>query len=175
MNAWVNAFLFFLPAGIANAAPVLSTYIPGLKGWNTPLDFGKSWRGSRIFGDNKSWRGLLVGAAAGGLTAFLESTLAYSALSQDKLWFTLAGVLMGAGALIGDAIESFFKRRMGIKPGQVWFPFDQIDYIIGGLIAVSPFVQWYPALIGRILVLYFGLHLLTNFVAYKLGIRDQPI
>ncbi len=175
MNSWFNAFLFFLPAGMANVTPVLASKIPVLKRWNAPLDFGKSYHGKRIFGDHKTWRGLLSGVIVAGLVAAAEADLAYYVLNEDRLWFILAGMLMGFGALMGDAIKSFFKRRVGIAPGQSWFPFDQTDYIIGGLLAVSPFIQWYPALIGQVLIIYFGLHLITNYIAFRLGIRDQPI
>ena len=37
------------------------------------------------------------------------------------------------GALIGDIIESFFKRRIGKGRGEDWIPFDQIDFILGAL------------------------------------------
>ena len=37
------------------------------------------------------------------------------------------------GALIGDIIESFFKRRVGIERGKNWIPFDQLDFILGVL------------------------------------------
>ena len=37
------------------------------------------------------------------------------------------------GALMGDIIESFFKRRIGKKRGEDWIPFDQLDFILGVL------------------------------------------
>ena len=37
------------------------------------------------------------------------------------------------GALGGDVIESFFKRRAGRNRGEDWIPFDQIDFILGVL------------------------------------------
>jgi CDP-2,3-bis-(O-geranylgeranyl)-sn-glycerol synthase len=82
---------------------------------------------------------------------------------------------MGFGALFADAVESFFKRRAGIGPGKTWVPFDQIDYIIGGLVFVAPFVSLSFADIARIFVLYFGLHFLFSFLAYKIGWKKSPI
>jgi CDP-2,3-bis-(O-geranylgeranyl)-sn-glycerol synthase len=38
------------------------------------------------------------------------------------------------GALLGDVIESFFKRRVGKDRGQDWIPFDQLDFLVGALI-----------------------------------------
>ena len=37
------------------------------------------------------------------------------------------------GALLGDIVESFFKRRVGRKRGENWIPFDQLDFILGVL------------------------------------------
>ena len=48
-------------------------------------------------------------------------------------WFFI-GLLLGSGALIGDAVKSFFKRKEGIKPGNRFIPWDQLDYSIGSLV-----------------------------------------
>jgi len=37
------------------------------------------------------------------------------------------------GALMGDIIASFFKRRIGKDRGQDWIPVDQLDFILGVL------------------------------------------
>lgn len=170
-----NALIFFLPAGLANMAPVFAVYIPGLKSWRTPMDFGLSWRGLRLFGDNKTWRGLAFGTLVGGLTNIILHDLIISS-PEDNLWYVFAaGCALGCGALVGDAIESFFKRRRGLKPGDSWFPCDQLDYIIGGLIFVYPLVPVPPLLMLAIAVIYFGLHLITSYIGYLLGLKPQPI
>jgi CDP-2,3-bis-(O-geranylgeranyl)-sn-glycerol synthase len=175
MNTFWTALLFFLPGGLANMAPVFSNKIPGLNKWKTPLDFGKSFRDKRIFGDNKTWRGLMSGILLGGIVATFESAWAQHALGHDQAWFIVAGLLMGFGALAGDAVESFFKRQIGIKPGHSWFPFDQTDFIIGGLLAVTFLVHLNAGLIIRIFVVYFGLHLTSSYIGYKLKLKDKPI
>ena len=60
------AIWIFLPAGAANAAPVWANKIRWLKDWQAPLDFGKTFRGKRLFGQNKTWRGLFFGCLAAG-------------------------------------------------------------------------------------------------------------
>lgn len=182
MNIWWFALLFFLPAGIANIGPVLANKIPGFNKFKTPIDFGKSWRGIRIFGDNKTWRGLVFGSLLGGLTAItiygvlpeLYSLVTTKVQLTNISVFSI-GILLGAGALFGDALESFLKRRVGIKPGDSWFPLDQIDYIIGGMLLVSLLVRLTPSQGGAIFVLYFGLHLITAYLGYKIGFKDKPI
>lgn len=182
MSDALYALLFFLPAGLANASPVLANRIPLLNRWSTPVDFGKTFRGKRILGNNKSWRGVLFGAVIGSLTAVIVHNyqpylLNGSLLMESMPWFgpSLLGFVMGFGALLGDSVESFFKRRLGIKPGNSWFPFDQTDYIIGGLLLILPLVELSWSLVGLILVIYFCLHLIVSYIGYLLGLKDKPL
>jgi CDP-2,3-bis-(O-geranylgeranyl)-sn-glycerol synthase len=172
MNILFDAFWFFLPAGIANMSPVFAAKIPFIRNWKTPIDLGKTQDGHRILGDNKTWRGLAFGTFIGAFVCILQQMV----LPEYSLSHAVViGAAQGAGALVGDAAESFFKRRHGIRPGNAWFPFDQTDYIIGGLLFVSPFVPLYLELILFIFVLYFGLHLLASYVGYLVGFKDKPI
>ena len=50
----------FLPAAIANMFPVIFKWVPLL---DYPVDLGRSFRGKRIFGNNKTYRGFLVGVS----------------------------------------------------------------------------------------------------------------
>ncbi len=173
MHSWFYALLFFLPAGVANMAPLIANKIPGLNQWKTPLDLGTRINGQPIFGPNKTVRGVVSGTVAALITGLVLFQL-YSFPYEFGI-FVIGTTLMGLGALLGDAIESFFKRKAGIKPGNSWFPFDQLDYIIGGLV-LSYFVLLPPfELVLRVAVLYFGLHLLISYVGYLLGFKQQPI
>jgi CDP-2,3-bis-(O-geranylgeranyl)-sn-glycerol synthase len=179
----LTALWFFLPAGLANAGPVFANRIPGLNRWKTPMDFGKTYRGQRIFGANKTVRGLVVGIVLATLMIALQKhlftrnlwVLEHSALDYRAASVWLLGPLFGAGALIGDAVESFFKRRRGILPGHTWFPFDQLDYIIGGLLFVAPIAKPSLGLVIAVMGVYFTLHLITVYVGYRTGFRDKPI
>ena len=79
---------------------------------------------------------------------------------------------MTLGALGGDALKSYFKRKKGIQSGQPWFPFDQIDLILGAIICTLPFYKL--PLIETLLILIITpfLHFATNFISYKLKIKD---
>lgn len=168
------AFLIFLPAGAANATPVFANKIPILRNWKTPLDFGMSWRGKRILGNNKSWRGLVTGVLIGILFGIFISNPLLSLGGYVEMPVALMAML-GFGALVGDAVESFFKRRLNRPPGVSWFPFDQIDYIIGGLLFSLPFGAWDLGLAVAVFIIYFGLHLTCAYIAYLLGLKDKPI
>jgi CDP-2,3-bis-(O-geranylgeranyl)-sn-glycerol synthase len=166
----IFSFWYFLPAGIANMAPPIAAHISFLRRWDTPLDFGKTYRGIRIFGGHKTLRGLLVGLLCGTLTCILQAQIIPVPYNP-----TILGFLLSLGALGGDAIKSFFKRRTDIPPGKTWFPFDQLDYILGGLFLSSfYFIPPFPVYLG-VFVLYFGLHLLFSYFGFLLHLKTDPI
>jgi CDP-2,3-bis-(O-geranylgeranyl)-sn-glycerol synthase len=178
------ALWFFLPAGIANMVPIIAAKAPGLRTWNAPIDLGRSYRGKRIFGSHKTWRGLAVGIVAGTIVLAIQQYLVgevawiadwTSQVDYQALPTLLMGPLFAIGALGGDAIESFFKRQRGIQPGKGWFPFDQTDYIIGGAIATMPFVSLSLLQYGWLLVLWLLVHVLATIVGYYTGFKDSPL
>jgi CDP-2,3-bis-(O-geranylgeranyl)-sn-glycerol synthase len=188
MTDFLLALIFFLPAGLANASPIFANKIPILNRWEAPLDFGKSYKGMRIFGEHKTWRGVLFGVVIGGLTVWLERKVWWEMYpTRSSLWlsvermmhfssnYLLVGCLLAFGALLGDAIESFFKRRKGIESGKSWFPFDQTDYIIGGLLVVSPLVIFTLKGYLIILAVWTGMHLIGSYVGYIVGLKERPI
>lgn len=174
MDYLIYAFLFFWPAAIGNVTPLFAARIPWIRRFNNPIDFGKHYKGKRIFGANKTWRGLISGTIMGGITSLLISYLLVP--NSADAWYTfLVGAALGCGALVGDAVESFFKRQRGIAPGKSWFPFDQTDYIVGGLAFVYPLTLIPPILMVGILIIYFGVHLFFSYIAYLIGWKKTPI
>ncbi len=153
-----------LPVYVANMAPVLFRWLPG----GYPIDFGVSLGGKRLLGANKTWRGLVVGVlCAVGVSSLLSLVWWPFSFSAWK-W----GFYAGLGALLGDAVKSFFKRRVGIAPGKPWIPFDQIDFAIGGLLlgSIVFFPGWWLSFFA--VVLSASGHVLINHIGYALGIRD---
>src|SRR5256885_14404478 len=67
LEAIPQALWFFLPAFIANPMAVVF-------GGGSPIDGGRSLSdGQRIFGDGKTWRGLIGGTFPGGIRGALAS------------------------------------------------------------------------------------------------------
>jgi len=135
----IQAFWIVIPIYVANASAVIV-------GGGTPIDFGKTWNdGRRILGDGKTWRGLFAGTFL-GMTAGFGLAVVASYLSTSEYNFlyltnfegfpVMIPILFSLcfGALLGDVIESFFKRRIGKGRGQDWIPFDQLDFIVGALL-----------------------------------------
>lgn len=174
---------FFLPAGFANAAPIFAAKLPYLRAWSFPLDCYATFRRKRILGSHKTLRGLLSGIAIGILIAYLQVFIyihvplirTFVLIDYASLNPLLFGLLLATGALIGDALKSFVKRQLGIAPGKSWFPFDQLDYVIGGVLCISFYVQlaFYQYLI--LSIIWFLLHPLSTFIGYEVKLKESPI
>lgn len=175
---------FFLPAGVANMVPIFTAHLPVLRHWSTPMDFGRTFRGKKIFGEHKTWRGLGSGILAAILVLWLQQWLVSeigwirdwtSSVDYSALPTVLLGICFGVGALLGDALGSFFKRQRAVAPGDAWFPFDQTDYIIGGAVATMPLVQLSVSQYFWLLTVWFGMHLLFSYIGWRLGLKEKPI
>ncbi|MEX2054695.1 MAG: CDP-archaeol synthase, partial [Candidatus Andersenbacteria bacterium] len=168
---------FFLPAGVANIAPVLAARYGWWKSLDVPLDRGSYLGKRRLLGDNKTMRGLLSGVLFGSITALIQYFLAPAELVGIVPEGSIAaigwGALLGFGALLGDLIKSFFKRRINIAPGKSWIPFDQVDVVLGVLIVTSPFVTLsFPHIIVAF-ILIGGLMFVVSQLGVKSGIKKN--
>lgn len=156
----IKALLFIFPAYCANAIPVIT-------GGGRPIDLGKKFSdGKPIFGKNKTFRGFFSGLAVGTAVGFIEN-LVFE-------YHILFGLFLSLGALFGDLVGAFVKRRLGLAPGDPLPIVDQVDFIIGAIL-FSILIQtpsW--ELVIAVLIITPPIHLLTNFAAYKLGLKSNP-
>ena len=177
----LQCFYFLLPAYWANMAPVLLR--KKLIKMAVPIDRGKSWRGQRILGDHKTVRGFVAGIVIAIIVALIQAMMyRFSAFERISLvdyadWsygFSIVlGLLLGAGALLGDLVKSFIKRRVGIQPGKPFIPFDQLDFTIGALALSALIVNFTLPIIITCIVLSILLHILTNHLAFFFKIRQE--
>lgn len=164
----LKALYFFLPAYFANMAPQLLRWIP----------FGNKPINEKLFGKNKTWRGLLLATVVGGLVFWFQKLQYLNGFTKwaviDYADFSLAlGFLMGAGAILGDLVKSYYKRKAKIKPGQPWPLWDQLDFVLGGLL-FSFFIYVPPAEVALIIVfLSPALHVVVNYLGYLLKINKS--
>jgi len=154
---WLAETIYvYLPAYIANATPVVL-------GGGGSLDGGRNWiDGKPLFGDHKTIRGTISGLAAGFLVGLAQN-------------FPLHGALLSIGAIGGDLVVSFAKRRMDLKPGAQFPVADQMGFIVLAVILVS-FVEqaptWDQAL--GILIATLPIHYLSNIIAWGLKLKSNP-
>jgi len=72
-------------------------------------------------------------------------------------------------------VKSFCKRRMGIAPGKSWFPWDQIDWVVGTMVMSWPVVRWTIWEVAALVFLGLGLHLLVKVIGYVIKVNESYI
>lgn len=156
----VEVTWLLIPAALANMAPVFAARYNWLPALNIPIDNGLIWHDTRLLGDKKTIRGFIIAGLAAALVGLFRGAI-------------LQSTIIGLSALLGDAAFSFFKRRLGIPPGSSWVPFDQIDFVIGALIATWFFI---PLSLSHIIyaLIIFGLgSYFVSTVGVILGIKES--
>ncbi len=153
---------FMLPAYLANMTP---PFVRFWKGWNRPIS-------RRWLGDHKTVVGFISGIIVALAVVFLQSKDNWRHVLVPYAQWPMLGLAFGFGAMSGDSLKSFFKRLCKIAPGQPWIPMDQLDFVVGALILVSPWahVTWLEVLV--ILVISFAGDIAINHLSYALGIRS---
>ncbi len=168
----IKAVWLMLPAYIANPTAVVF-------GGGTPVDFGKKWGdGRRILGDGKTFRGLVGGTACGIIVGIIQMNVP----SQWSLGsFTLTTIItLSFGALLGDIVKSFFKRRAGFERGAELPLIDQLDFVAGAWVLTYIFdPQWFSEnftlwIIITVLILTPLLHRITNIIGYYIKLKKEP-
>ena len=79
------------------------------------------------------------------------------------------------GALVGDLVGSFVKRRVGLERGAQAPLLDQLGFYVFALLFLYAVGVTFP-LPDEILwaAVIYGLHRATNWAAYKLGLKSVP-
>ncbi|MES3516047.1 MAG: CDP-2,3-bis-(O-geranylgeranyl)-sn-glycerol synthase [Natronomonas sp.] len=171
----VVAMWAMLPAYVPNNVAVLA-------GGGRPIDGGREWNGRRILGDGKTWRGTAFGTAAGIALAFVLNQLQplLSGTVTVPTFPPAAAVSLAFGAMAGDILASFLKRRTGRERGASFPGVDQLDFVVVSLsltavVATGWFLSVFtlPVIVAVLLVTPL-LHVSTNVGAYALGLKNEP-
>jgi len=179
----LNGLWLFIPAMLPNSAAAAL-------GGGTKIDFGRSWKGKRIFGDGKSWRGLFAGGFAGVLIGLILIAVA-SIWDPENYWgfgpfWSNIGILfcLSFGAVLGDLMGAFIKRRLGMQRGQKAPVLDQYDFVFGAFVVTAVFFPnwvysmfiegWHIAALIFILAMMFIIHRGVNIIGYKYGFKKEP-
>ena len=173
----------FIPAMVPNSTAVIC-------GRGTPVDFGKTLKGKRILGDGKTWRGLIGGTLSGVILGLLMIGLSSLFGSTDYWGFgpfwDNVGILfcLSFGALFGDMLGSFIKRRLDIGRGKKAPLLDQYDFVFGSFLITTIFYpNWvYSTFIAGtnwiglivMLVLVWFIHRSVSILGYKMGLKNEP-
>jgi CDP-diglyceride synthetase len=147
---------------VANGAPIL---IQWLVGFTTakPIDAGLFLPdGERLFGKNKTLRGL---GSALIVTTLIGLLFGFS-------W--QIGALIAAFAMLGDLLSSFIKRRLALPSGSQVFGLDQIpESLLPLLICQSVLDLAWPDVVLLVMLFILADQLLSRWL-YQLNIRRRP-
>jgi CDP-2,3-bis-(O-geranylgeranyl)-sn-glycerol synthase len=185
LEVLIRVLWVLTPVFAANALATLP------KGRGPPMDFGRNWSdGRRILGPSKTWSGFLFGTFIAVPIVLLEAWLILLAPPNLQLVPHYASTVLGAlpvaflltgGAMTGDALGSFIKRRLGYGSGARVLGLDQLPFVlvpIGLGLALYPsiFVPTFFSLQALlwVLLLTLGLHTLFNWIGFRIGTKKVP-
>jgi CDP-2,3-bis-(O-geranylgeranyl)-sn-glycerol synthase len=170
---------------IANATATLP------RGRGPPMDLGRNWGdGRRLLGPSKTWSGFWFGTLFGMPFGLLQAYLwliAPPSLQVVPSFGPSVGAavplvfLLTAGALTGDALGSFVKRRWGRPSGARTILLDQLPFVLvpvvlGLLLFPATFDPVFLTAEGILWLIVFtlGFHAAFNWVGYRVGWKRVP-
>ncbi|MDR1711859.1 MAG: CDP-archaeol synthase [Propionibacteriaceae bacterium] len=162
-----------------------------------PIDGGRNWcDGRRVFGDNKTWKGLIgmvvLGCACSA--AWGAACAANGYLGQHNYFYqgpfsNTFAYNAGVGAAIGLAYavfelpNSFLKRRLAVEPGKpaprawriLFTCLDQADSVVGMVFVVSVFHPLSLGYFWAYVAVGSATHAVLNVLLFLAGLRRQPL
>ncbi|MFW9845843.1 MAG: CDP-archaeol synthase, partial [Candidatus Thorarchaeota archaeon] len=85
-----------------------------------------------------------------------------------------AALLLSVGALIGDLVGSFLKRRVNVESGGPSPFLDQLGFIIMALLFAYPVLQPLSIYAAVLIVTTLLIHWVSNALGYFLGLKENP-
>jgi len=162
------------------------------RGRGPPMDLGRTWPGDgrRILGPSKTWSGFLVGGLfpiwIGLLQAWLVLIAPPDLAIVPRFGDTVVGalplvLLLTFGAMAGDALGSFIKRRLDRPSGARAPLLDQLPFVlvpiaVGAVAFPAVFVPTFFSIYGVVWLIVFTLplHTLFNWIGYHARLKKVP-
>ena len=162
LNDVILGLQLLLLLAVGNTAPLLAKRLLGPR-WAWPLDGGGSFvDGHPLLGPSKTWRGVLAALLLCSLIAPVLGIVAS------------AGALLALGAMAGDALSSFIKRRLGIPSSGKAYALDQIPEALVPLLLVQRLMPVSPLVVLAVTFLFLVLEPPLARISHRIGFRDQP-
>ncbi|MCD6165021.1 MAG: CDP-2,3-bis-(O-geranylgeranyl)-sn-glycerol synthase [Candidatus Odinarchaeota archaeon] len=181
---WLEILLalwFILPAYVANAFAVIFSGGP-------PIDFGRFFiDGKRIFGDGKTVGGFVGGVIIGIIVSGIQAMSSLHILKLIAIYYVidiyvafliksslLRGFLLSFGAMFGDLIGSFVKRRFGLRRGAPAPLLDQLDFLLGAMLFANLIGPLQLKYVIILLIITPIIHLSSNIIGYMFKLKKEP-
>lgn len=178
-------FWYILPAYIANGFAVFAGLLPS----RHPIDNNRLFSdGYSLFGPGKTWEGFFGGFFSGviiGIVQVITAPVLLYLIQQaglvlppDFIPVVLLSIplviVVSLGALVGDLIGSFIKRRLKIARGKPAPLLDQLDFLLMAL-GFGFFIYPLHLLLALFLLIVTPIiHLLANAIGYRIGVKEVP-
>jgi len=147
---------------IANGAPVVAKRLFDDR-FSFPLDgHTRFFDGQPLFGATKTIRGLVLSiATTSGAAPLLGLSLS-------------TGFLVGAGAMVGDLLSSFTKRRLGLKISSRAAGLDQIpESLLPALLCLLELSLTAADVVAIVSAFFVGEIVLSRWL-FRMHLRDRP-
>ncbi|MFH1664432.1 MAG: CDP-2,3-bis-(O-geranylgeranyl)-sn-glycerol synthase [archaeon] len=162
-----EAILVLVPLYVANSTAMLL-------GGKTPIDLNKKFFDKKPFlGKGKTFKGTIIGILA-GIVAVLLVDFYFQGKVPIISNYLLYGSLLSVGAILGDIIGSFFKRRFDIERGKPVLLLDQLDFVVIGILLGSAVHLISLQLFLLICFITLVAHKASNFIAFKFKLKKVP-
>lgn len=162
MHPVTTSVVLLLLLGVANGAPILAHRLLGPR-WAWPVDGGSRFLDGRpLLGRGKTWRGVCAATLATAAAAPVFGIAAH------------LGAALGATAMVGDALASFVKRRLGLESGAQCRGLDQVPEALLPLLAVAHPLELSAVQITGITLAFYLLELPLARLMFRLGLRERP-
>ena len=172
----------FAPLLVASLVSAVVLRFDLLQWAKRPIDGGRTFRGHRLFGDSKTWRGVLVAVVGAGIAAALQARFSIEALAvvDYQAMSPLAfGAAMGLGAMLGELPNSFTKRQLGIAPGKttkgpraaLFYVWDQVDLLTGAWPLMLCFMRPSATVLAASFAVALVAHPTVSLIGWVIGAR----
>ena len=187
---FVEALTILIALSAAGLAHGIWMRSPRSLRYSVPLDGGHTFRGRRVFGDNKTLRGFMVLAPVAGCAFFLLGMMRDAGVAwlRPGLWgldpFALFGVGAWAGFcfMAGELPNSFLKRQWRIEPGDVprtggrrlfCLVVDRLDSTLAVLLGMALVVDLHAQTWVAVLLLGPAVHFGFSVLLYWVGVKRR--
>jgi CDP-2,3-bis-(O-geranylgeranyl)-sn-glycerol synthase len=176
-----RALALFAPLLLGFAVHGVCIRLGLLRALGRPIDGGRRWRGRRLFGENKTFRGVVAVAAGTGVGYAISSAAGVwpaGPLSHPEMAVAV-GLLAGAAAMAAELPNSLLKRQLGIAPGSqpggmlgpLFHVLDQVDVVAGAWAVLLWVVEPDLGTVLASLVFMYVAHQAVTLAGYVLGMR----
>ncbi len=182
-----QALYLFAPLLLSAACSAVVLRFDLFRALRRPIDMGASFRGARVFGDGKTWRGVGVAVVGSIFTVTLQRALRadvprmLQVVDYGALPPIAFGGAMGLGAMLGELPNSFVKRRLGVPSGGtargalavLFYVWDQVDLLTGAWPLLAVWCRPTASLVVASFAVALVVHPLVALIGYLVGARTS--